>query len=591
MQLLLSVTEMQYVTGFILTTILTVYPIPLSPPTIGGLLMLSGAAPAAYTTRYFWRLKQNIGVIWLLLLTLTLMTRAVTEGLMVVTHSQQASITLLHVSRVLGMASSLFTLYFILEYSIGRTLNTQVLLTISTPIIAVTTTFILIPNKFITVTGFTKGVPQWEYTHTWGLVFVVVITVLIILTIGILVRDWLVTTGTKNKQVTLILTALLIGVTGAYLQITGFTPTYFNPIIHGYILSLVLIAYGINKYGLFTTHSIGHKKMFETIDDGIITLHSNGNVIDCNSAGQEICSLANPQKATIEEIIETHPKIQNIVNTDNPAKTETVTTNNKSYSVTASSVTFGRGHTGTVLHLQDITERREREQRLDTVRQILSRVFRHNISNKLTVILGHVDVLENRLPTDTKSDTEDSELPYDTEKITSAIDCIKRSTQDLETQANKTRQLETIIQPTNDLVTRDLVRVTTKTVEELEEQYGRKTKMKTPREALVKVHEEFELFIQNAVENAFEHTKNANVAIEITVNNETDEVILTISDDGSGIPETEQQAIESGEETQLVHSSGIGLWLMKAIVQESNGEFELTTDGTGTTITAILDQE
>jgi sensor histidine kinase regulating citrate/malate metabolism len=41
-----------------------------------------------------------------------------------------------------------------------------------------------------------------------------------------------------------------------------------------------------------------------------------------------------------------------------------------------------------------------------------------------------------------------------------------------------------------------------------------------------------------------------------------DRFVLTVADDGPGIPEHETGAVESGRETALEHGSGLGLWVV-----------------------------
>jgi signal transduction histidine kinase len=46
----------------------------------------------------------------------------------------------------------------------------------------------------------------------------------------------------------------------------------------------------------------------------------------------------------------------------------------------------------------------------------------------------------------------------------------------------------------------------------------------------------------------------------------------SVADDGPGIPEMEIEVLESGEETPLAHSSGIGLWLVNWLTDHLNGQ-------------------
>lgn len=65
--------------------------------------------------------------------------------------------------------------------------------------------------------------------------------------------------------------------------------------------------------------------------------------------------------------------------------------------------------------------------------------------------------------------------------------------------------------------------------------------------------------------------------VTVTVYRETDgdRLHVAVSDNGPGIPETERETIESGEETALSHSLGIDLWLMKWIATSLGGELAI----------------
>jgi signal transduction histidine kinase len=58
-------------------------------------------------------------------------------------------------------------------------------------------------------------------------------------------------------------------------------------------------------------------------------------------------------------------------------------------------------------------------------------------------------------------------------------------------------------------------------------------------------------------------------------------VRLTVADDGPGIPKAEIEVIEEGQETPLEHASGLGLWLVQHVVEQSGGDVEFEVeDGT-----------
>lgn len=67
---------------------------------------------------------------------------------------------------------------------------------------------------------------------------------------------------------------------------------------------------------------------------------------------------------------------------------------------------------------------------------------------------------------------------------------------------------------------------------------------------------------------------------------------ITVLDNGPGIPEREQALIMGEREiTQLNHATGIGLWVVKWVVESYGGEltFDESEDG-GSAVTLRLDR-
>jgi signal transduction histidine kinase len=62
------------------------------------------------------------------------------------------------------------------------------------------------------------------------------------------------------------------------------------------------------------------------------------------------------------------------------------------------------------------------------------------------------------------------------------------------------------------------------------------------------------------------------------------QAVLRIADDGPGLPPVERRVLEAGAETQLTHSTGLGLWLTNWIVRVSNGRVAVDTGDDGTTV-------
>jgi len=98
------------------------------------------------------------------------------------------------------------------------------------------------------------------------------------------------------------------------------------------------------------------------------------------------------------------------------------------------------------------------------------------------------------------------------------------------------------------------------------------------------------VMFEELLENALEHTDGPNPDVTVTVSRPTDQrVAVSIADDGPGLPEIERQVIRDGEETALLHSEGMGLWIVNWFVTKLSGSIQVTTaEGDGTTVTITL---
>jgi signal transduction histidine kinase len=92
----------------------------------------------------------------------------------------------------------------------------------------------------------------------------------------------------------------------------------------------------------------------------------------------------------------------------------------------------------------------------------------------------------------------------------------------------------------------------------------------------VVAHQSVESAVMNVVENAVEHndkqTPYVTVESRVVSDGGTEYVELRIADDGPGIAADEIEVLERGYETDLEHTSGLGLWLVSWIVGSAGGE-------------------
>ncbi|USZ73211.1 sensor histidine kinase [Natronosalvus halobius] len=223
-------------------------------------------------------------------------------------------------------------------------------------------------------------------------------------------------------------------------------------------------------------------------------------------------------------------------------------------------------------------ELEETNRRLDLALRhssVLHRVLRHNLRNTCNVIQGTAETLQER-----------------TENVDGSLEIIEEEAERLVSIGDKSRSLESVIGTGPQSRTEvDLAEI----VEEYAEIYRQRfpsARIETdvPETARFEAHPKVELAIDELLENAIVHHGSPEPVVRLAVDRSADgHVAFEVVDDGVGIPATEREALETAVEDQLVHASGVGLWLAQILVLESGGTFEVSrADAGGTTVRAVF---
>jgi len=108
----------------------------------------------------------------------------------------------------------------------------------------------------------------------------------------------------------------------------------------------------------------------------------------------------------------------------------------------------------------------------------------------------------------------------------------------------------------------DVADIVTSTVEDHRQEFPDVTiQADTPPSQPAWVISTLEYAVATLIENACVHVTEPTVEVSVSQQDET--VAITVADDGPGIPESEQEAIRTDQETALDHGSGVGLWLVE----------------------------
>jgi len=217
------------------------------------------------------------------------------------------------------------------------------------------------------------------------------------------------------------------------------------------------------------------------------------------------------------------------------------------------------GEQRTIAIHRDITDRKRREQRLE----VFNRILRHNLRNQLDVIQSHAEELADQT-------TDDH-----AERIVAAFD-------ELAGIGRRAREVDRILSEDNTLADVDVTQTLRETVETVEPT-GSDVSVTTelPEETRLRTDEEtVRMAVESALENAFEHAAST---VTVAVEDRPDECVITVADDGPGIPEDELMPIEAQTETRLQHGRGLGLWQLRWCVDNLNGTLSFETEA-GTTV-------
>jgi signal transduction histidine kinase len=194
-----------------------------------------------------------------------------------------------------------------------------------------------------------------------------------------------------------------------------------------------------------------------------------------------------------------------------------------------------------------------REQRID----ILSRTLRHNIRNDVNVVLGHLNAI---LEGDTLSDA-------DRERIRVAY----RNAEQIVETSKKARHVEGTLSD-DDLEPIDLGRLAMRAAcRAADRSSDAEISTSVMGTWTVLVDSSLGEAVDELLENALEHQDPGSSIATISVYDADGTVRLEVTNPGQPVPKSDRRALETGEETPLLHSQGLGLWMVKWIAERSNG--------------------
>lgn len=382
------------------------------------------------------------------------------------------------------------------------------------------------------------------------------------------------------RQVGLLVLAMFFPWVGNVMFVLGLTPVDLSPF--GYAATGLLVATAVFRYRLLDILPIARGTVVESMDNAVFVLDTKDTVVDVNPRAEEIIGVDEDDLigAQFDDVFAEFPPIQEKFGAVRETRDQVSICRDGSeyhYEVTVSPIADSLdNYVGRTFVFGDITiqvereqQLRAREQDLDLMRQVLSRVLRHNIRNQLQLVRGNNEILADQL------DGDQQEIA---EAAVSMVD-------DLVALSDKARGVEMLVEQDQTAKPLDLGGTLRRIVEQSRDEFPNVSfTLEGPTECVVETTPSFDLVFENLIENAAEHNTASEPTVGVTISQTTDGTRVTISDNGPGIPSQELSVLEQGKETDLEHGSGLGLWVVNWVLTDSSASIRYDTGADGTEV-------
>lgn len=340
----------------------------------------------------------------------------------------------------------------------------------------------------------------------------------------------------------------------------------------GHIVGVGGLWLAVHRYDLFdqlpASQAVGRDTAVDNVEVAIVLLNQQDNIADINPAGESLFD------TTAAEVIgspfsELLPASVDADVVKQPGETTfEFPDSDRTVQAETAMTTDDRGRQiGRTTVFNDITDERRRQQRI----QVLNRVLRHNLRNDISVASGFLDaIVEGTVDADTYGPR------------------IQQKLDGLVSLGSKAREIEEILgsDPTTEPPV-ELSSVVAEAITRVEENTDTENVTivnSVETDVLTRANPRvLRSVLEQLIENSVEHSTEPEVEVSVDIQRRQ----LIVRDTGPGIPDHEIEVFDIGQETDLQHGSGLGLWLVKWGVDRLGAtiEFDTETDGTRAVIT------
>ncbi|MFD1571134.1 histidine kinase N-terminal 7TM domain-containing protein [Halorubrum laminariae] len=451
----------------------------------------------------------------------------------------------------------------------------------------------------------------------WGYLVVAAETVLVASAVFLLV-DTLLSYGPLYRRETaaVALSSLPPGfaLVAWTLEIGPVPQLQFAPVM--FVPHALLDAYAFNRAEMFdrnpTTSRAAERTAIDDLADPIVALAPDSHIVRLNPAAESLLGV--DAETARDRPLDAFLDAPISLDGDGGEIEISVAGRRRTYAVSTAPLADPNGvRVGRTVVFSDVTERERRRQQL----AVLNRVLRHNLRNDAGVVHGYGELLAERL---------------DDPELLRMADAIERRAGTLAALGEKARTVEKVLAggEATEVTVGDIVASVVDDARKREPdtviEFEADEDGDGDRTVRLRV-DVLRAIVENVVENAVDHHDSEGVERddggpwvrvslrraesaadseleEATDGNETargdadresdrghagERYVLTVADDGPGIPEHEVTAVESGRETALEHGSGLGLWVVAWAADVLGADVDYADrDPRGTVVTVTI---
>jgi signal transduction histidine kinase len=353
--------------------------------------------------------------------------------------------------------------------------------------------------------------------------------------------------------------ALLVSWVTTVLKTAGIYPpggTGINVTPAASTIGISILAFAVIRYQVFELIPVGRDQAVEVMPDGYLFVGPDETILDANPAAAELLvgrASAELKNRSVAEVVSVYDDLTETSPTD--LETEGRTVELRHWEVTRQNQDAGE-----VLLLHDVTENRQREQKLERTNERLDQfagVVTHDLRNPLNVVKGRLAIARG---------------DHDTEHLAKASNALERMERLIDDVLTLARHGPPISEPE---------RITVSSVA------NRCWKVVDSHDATLAVEsdiafladsERLQQLLENLFRNAIEHGGSD---VTIRVGALDDASGFYVSDDGMGIPEDKRgEVFESGYSTAR-DGTGFGLAIVKEIADAHEWRVRVTESAEG----------